>query len=57
MQSDSDIFAPSKNLNRQKIKPQFNLERFLMRNNFPPTRLQNEIYRALIVPNWPKWQS
>ena len=34
-----------------------NLERFLRRINSPLTRYKREIYRALIVPNWPKWQS
>ena len=34
-----------------------NLERFLRRINFPLTRKLREKYRALIVPNWPKWQS
>ena len=37
--------------------PLTNLERLLRRVKSPLTRLQREIYRALIVPNWPKWQS
>ena len=34
-----------------------NLEQFLRVINSPLTRSKREIYRALIVPNWPKWQS
>ena len=37
--------------------PLINLERLLRRVKSPLTRLQREIYRALIVPKWPKWQS
>ena len=36
--------------------PLTNLERVLRRIKSPLTCLQREIYRVLIVPNWPKWQ-
>ena len=36
--------------------PLTNLERLLRRIKSPLTCLQREIYRVLIVPNWPKWQ-
>ena len=34
-----------------------NLERFLRQIKSPLTRYKRELYRALIVPNWSKWQS
>ena len=34
-----------------------NLEQFLGWIQSPLTRYEREIYRALILPNWPKWQS
>ena len=36
--------------------PSTNLERFLRRVKCPLSRYQHEIYPALIVPKWPKWQ-
>ena len=36
--------------------PLTNLERLLRRIKSPLTRLQREIYRVLIDPNWTKWQ-
>ena len=37
--------------------PSTNLERFLRRIKSLLTRLFDLIDRALIVPNWPKWQN
>ena len=37
--------------------PLTNLERLLGRIKSPLTRLYREMNRALIVSNWPKWQS
>ena len=49
-------FAPSNKSNMANKLPSTNLERFLRRTKSPLTRYQCNIYRALTVPNWPKWQ-
>ena len=50
-------FTPSNTSIMPNKIPLTNLERLLRRVKSPLTRLQREIYRALIVPKWPKWQS
>ena len=45
----------AKVLNRMKSMPHFNLEQFFILKTL--TRYLYEIYRALIVPNWPHWHS
>ena len=47
-------YAPSyKSFMANKL-PSTNLERFLRRIKSPLRKYYREIYRALIVPNWPK---
>ena len=48
-------FAPIKKSIMAYNFPGTNLERILRWIKSPLTRLMCEIYRALIVPNWPKW--
>ena len=40
-----------------KKLPSTHLETISRKIKSPLTRKERELYRALIVPNWPKWQS